>query len=125
MACARKEQIRVNSREVKRTVRLLCLRSSEERLLIIMFLLQSFTLSFINLWRTSRLLGQGLPLWGSRLGRREQQFVIALIPINPNVRRSMSLRGASGKICVQIPPYLLPRGPQRGDSEVNVAKFFG
>jgi hypothetical protein len=33
MACARKEQIRVNSREVKRTVRLLCLRSSEERLL--------------------------------------------------------------------------------------------
>lgn len=65
---------------------------------IIMDLLQSFTLSFISLWRKSWLLGQGLPLWGSRLGRREQQFVITLIPTNSDVRRSMNLRGASGKI---------------------------
>jgi hypothetical protein len=74
----------------------------------------------IGLWRDFRLLGQGLPLWGSCFGRREQQFVIALISTNHNVRRSRRLGGASGKVCLYIPPSLLPRGPQRGDSEVNV-----
>lgn len=132
MARAR-EQFRVDGREVKRSVGWPCLGNSEVRLLcqpvigkshvaiptpcrvltIIMVLLESFTLSFVicprrRFW----LLGQGLPLWGSSLVGREQQFVIALVSTNFDARRS-SVRGASGRVCLYIPPSLLPRGPQR------------
>jgi hypothetical protein len=86
-----------------------------------MVLLQSFILSLmIGLRSEFWLLGQGLPLGGSSLGRREQQFVIALISTNSNVRKSRRVGGASGKVCLDIPPSLQPRSPQRGDSEVNV-----
>jgi hypothetical protein len=86
-----------------------------------MVLLQSFMMSLmIGLRSESWLLGQGWPLRRSSLGRREQQFVIALISTKSNVRISRRVRGASGKVCLDIPPSLQPRGPQRGDSEVNV-----
>jgi hypothetical protein len=142
-----REQFRVDCREVKWSVGSPCLGNSEVRLLcqpaigkshvgiltscrvltINMVLLESFTLSFVicprrRFW----LLGQGLPLWGSSLVRREQQFVIALIPANFDARRRRSgLKGASGRVCLYIPSSLLLRGPQRGNSKVNIFKFFG
>jgi hypothetical protein len=56
---------------------------------------------------------------------REQQFVIALISANFDARRRSGLKGASGRVCLYIPSSLLLRGPQRGNSEVNIFKFFG
>jgi hypothetical protein len=79
-----------------------------------MVLLESFKLSFVICPRRSSLV------------RREQQFVIALIPANFDARRRRSgLKGASGRVCLYIPSSLLLRGPQRGNSKVNIFKFFG
>jgi hypothetical protein len=145
MARAR-EHFRVDGREVKRSVGSPCLGNREVRLFcqpaigksyvtiytlcrtltIIMVLLESFTLSFVicprrRFW----LLGQGLPLWGSSLVRREQQLIIALVSTNFDTMRRSGFRGASGRVCRYIPPSLLPCGPQRGNSEENFSKFFG
>src|ERR1700684_2935773 len=135
-ARAREEQFRVDSSEVERTARLLCLGNIEERLLwvpaigksrslspfkvhtVTMVLLQSFIMSLMISFRSeSWFLGQGLPLGGTSLGRREQQLVIALISTDSNIGKSRRVRGASGKVCLDIPPSLQPRGPQRGNSE--------
>jgi len=142
-----REQFRVDGREVKWSVGPTCLGDSEVRLLcqpvigkshvaipaprvlltIIMVLLEPFTLSLVvcprrRLW----LLGQGLPLWGASLVGREQQFIVALISTSFDAKMRMSLRVASGwVVCRYNPPSLLPGGPQRRNSEVNISKFFG